>query len=307
MSANKLASEGIRYLADLQLHQLWQLREELNILWANGQTKVSNNLYDKVVDGINYEMTQLTNDPFDFVIHRTDADLDNFITYFGQLFSQGKSPLNNDIWNIVQQEHMLRKNLTRDSSITYPSHWTTTSPPPQAWVQLIPLDRSSQEFQDLSKYFIHSLDKPSTIIYSITRIENARLWNIHQQLQRRIQCTSTRLIHGTASPAQQKSIIYHGFYRSYCPNGTIGDGVYFALRASYSNHDPYVMRKTPHRRELFICQVLLGKTTLGRMGLQAVPDGYHAVHYSNSHVIDEFCIFNHFQAYPEYIVQYDYE
>ena len=307
MSANKLANEGIHYLADLQLHQLWQLREELNILWNNGQTKVSNNLYDKVVDSINYELTRLTDDPYDFVIHKTDADLHNFVAYFGQLYSRGQSPFNNDIWDIIHQEHILRKNLTTDSSITYPTHWTTTSSRESSSVQLIPLSRSSKEFQDLSHYFIHSLGRPSTIIYSIIRIENTRLWNIHQQLQRQIQCTSTRLIHGTASSAQQKSIIYHGFYRSYCPNGTIGDGVYFALRARYSNDDPYVMRRTPHRRELFICQVLLGKTTLGQRGLQAVPTGYHAVHYSNSNEIDEFCVFNHYQAYPEYIVQYDYE
>lgn len=145
------------------------------------------------------------------------------------------------------------------------------------------------------------------MVYSIIRIENIRLWNIHQQLQRNIRCESTRLIHGTASSMQQQSIIYHGFYQSYCPNGLIGDGIYFALRASYSNNDPYVMRKTAHRRELFICQVLLGKTTLGKNGLQSPPPNHHAVHFSNFNEIDEFCIFNHYQVYPEYLVQYDYE
>lgn len=306
MSANKLVKEGIQYLGNLQLHELWQLRDELNMLWNSGQTQVSNNLYDKVVDGIGYELSQLTNDPYEFSLRKTDEDLQNLLAFFGQLYAQRKSPINHGIWNVINQERILRSYLVADSSITYPTHWTITSQREPS-LQLIPLTRSSEEFQDISKYFIRALEQPSIVIYSIIRIENSRLWNIHQQLQRQIQCQSTRLIHGTASSTEQKAIMHHGFYHSYCPNGLIGDGVYFALRASYSNNDPYVMRKTPHRRELFICQVLLGKTTLGKTGLKAVPAGHHAVHFSNTNEIDEFCIFNHYQAYPEYIIQYDYE
>jgi hypothetical protein len=304
MYASKLASEGIRYLGDLQINELCQLQEELDGLWSSGQSKVSNNLYDKVVDSINYQLSQLASDPYNFVMKKTDSDLKNIVAYFGQLFTQGKFRIDNVSWDVLRQELDIRNHLIADPTITYPSHWTADRESP---VKLITLTRSSQEFQDLSDYFIKSLGQPSTVIYSITRIENIRLWNIHQQTQRSIRCESTRLIHGTASSMQQKSIIYHGFYHSYCPNGTIGDGIYFALRASYSNNDPYVMRRTAHRRELFICQVLLGKTTLGKNGLQSPPPNYHAVHFSNSDEIDEFCIFNHYQAYPEYLVQYDYE
>jgi hypothetical protein len=306
MHATKLASEGIRYLGDLQLNELCQLQEELDVLWNNGQAKISNSLYDKVVDCINYEISQLSSDPYNFVLEKTDSELKNIVDYFGQLRSQGKSRFDDTIWDILHQELVLRNDAITNLNITFPSHWTAVSERTSA-VQLIPLTRSSQEFQDISDYFIKSLGQPSTVVYSIIRIENVRLWNIHQQLQRTIQCESTRLIHGTASILQQKSITYHGFYRNVCPNGLIGDGIYFALRASYSNNDPYVMRKTAHRRELFICQVLLGKTTLGKNGLKSPPSNYHAVHFSNYNEIDEFCIFNHYQAYPEYIVQYDYE
>jgi hypothetical protein len=306
MHASKLASEGIRYLDDLQINELYQLQEELDVLWNSGQANISNGLYDKVVDGINYEISQLSSDPYNFVLKKTDSELKNIVDYFGQLYSQGKSRIVDAIWDILHQELVLRNNVITDLNITFPSHWTAVSER-ESTVQLITLPRLSQEFQDISDYFIKSLGQTSTVVYSITRIQNVRLWNIHQQLQRTIRCESTRLIHGTASLRQQKSIIYHGFYGSYCPNGTIGDGVYFALRASYSNNDPYVMRKTAHRRELFICQVLLGKTTLGRNGLKSTPPDYHAVHFSNYNEIDEFCIFNHYQAYPEYIVQYDYE
>ncbi|CAF1233420.1 unnamed protein product [Rotaria sp. Silwood1] len=306
MHASKLASEGIRYLGSLQLHELCQLQEELDTLWNNGKTIVSNNLYDKVVDGINYEIAQLTNDPYNFVMTKTDSEVKDLVDYFTQLPAQGQSRIGNSMLGILQKELALRNDTIVDPTIQFPSHWTNVSPTDSS-VQLIPLVRSSQEFQEISNYFIKSLGRPSTVIYSIIRIQNIRLWNIYQQVQRTIQCTSTRLIHGTASLSQQKLITFHGFYWSYCPNGLIGDGIYFALNASYSNNDPYVMKKTPHRRELFICQVLLGQTTLGKNGLQSPPQGFHAVHFSNTHQIDEFCIFNHYQAYPEYIVQYDYE
>ncbi len=39
------------------------------------------------------------------------------------------------------------------------------------------------------------------------------------------------------------------------------------------------MRKTAHRHELFICQVLLAKTTLTKNGLKSLPPDYHAVHF----------------------------
>ncbi|CAF4633839.1 unnamed protein product [Rotaria sp. Silwood2] len=237
---------------------------------------------------------------------KTDSEVKGLVDYFTQRQAQGQSRIGNSSLGILQKELALRNDTIVDPTIQFPSHWTNMYPTDSS-VQLIPLTRSSQEFQEISDYFIKSLGHPSTVIYSIIRIQNIRLWNIYQQVQRTIQCTSTRLIHGTASLSQQKLITFHGFYWSYCPNGLIGDGIYFALNASYSNNDPYVMKKTPHRRELFICQVLLGQTTLGKNGLQSPPQGFHAVHFSNTHQIDEFCIFNHYQAYPEYIVQYDYE
>jgi hypothetical protein len=53
--------------------------------------------------------------------------------------------------------------------------------------------------------------------------------------------------------------MHHGFDQSYCDNGLIDDGIYFAIHGSYSNNELYVMKKTGHRRELFICQVLVKK------------------------------------------------
>lgn len=101
--------------------------------------------------------------------------------------------------------------------------------------------------------------------------------------------------------------MYHGFYSSFCPGGAIGDGVYFAINAHYSDQNPYVLKKTNHRRELFICQVLLGNSSQGRCGAKSSAQGCHSLHASEGISNNMFCIFNNFQAYPEYIVQYDYQ
>ncbi|UJR19568.1 hypothetical protein I4U23_022698 [Adineta vaga] len=306
MHAAKLASMGICYLGDLQLDDLCQLQEELNALWKNGQSTISNTLYDKIGDGINYELMQLTNDPYDFVVKKTDSQLKNITVYLTQFSTEGKSLIDKSIFEILNQELKLRNFLIPDSTITLPTHWTSVSMI-ESPVTLITLSRSSQEFQDISDFFTKSLKKSSVVIYSIIRIQNIRIWLMFQQVQKAISSTSTRLIHGTASLVQQKLIIYQGFCHSYCPGGLIGDGVYFAVHANYSNNDPFVLRKTPHRRELFICQVLLGKSIAGRSGFKSLPYGYNSALNYDGDRNDQFCIFNHYQAYPEYIVQYDCE
>ena len=306
MHAAKLGSTGIRYLGDLQLDDLCQLQEELDSLWKSGQSTISNALYDKVVDGISYEMSQLSGDPYNFAVKKTDSELKKMVAYLTQLHSQGKPRVDNSIWDILNQELSLRNVIIPDSTITFPSHWTAVSTI-ESPVTFISLSRSSQEFQEISNFFIKSLQQPSAVIYSIIRIQNTRLWHMHQQVQKAISSISTRLIHGTASPVHQKLVTYQGFYRSYCPGGLIGDGIYFAVQANYSNNDPYVLKKTSHRRELFICQVLLGQSIQGRSGFKSLPYGYHSLFNNAGNRNDMFCIFNHYQAYPEYIVQYDYE
>ncbi|CAF0805226.1 unnamed protein product [Rotaria sordida] len=89
MHATKLANIGIKYLSDLQLNDLYQLQDELNTLWKNGQSKISNNLYDKIVDSINYEITQLQTDPYNYTITKTDNELKKLVDYLAQLYSQG--------------------------------------------------------------------------------------------------------------------------------------------------------------------------------------------------------------------------
>jgi len=306
MHARNLANNGIKYLGSLQLDDLCQLRDELDTLWKNGQSVVSNNLYDKVVDGINYEITQLKNDPYVFSVKKTDNELRKLLDYLTQLHSQGKPLVENLVWDILNQELTMRNVMNFNSTLTYPSNWTTMSLNENP-IQFITLSHSSQEYQDISNFFSSTLGKSSVAIYSIIRIQNLRLWYIFQELQKLIPNGSRRLFHGTASPTHQKLIMYHGFYSSFCPGGLIGDGVYFAVNARYSDQNPYVLKKTNHRRELFICQVLLGNSSQGGYSVKSPAQGCHSVYRCNDNGNDQFCIFNNYQAYPEYIVQYDYE
>jgi hypothetical protein len=306
MHATNLKNIGIKYLNDLQLDDLYLLQDELNTLWKNGQSLVSNNFYDKIVDSIDYETTQLKTDPYKFAVKKSDVELKKLVNYLTQVHSQGKSLVENSVWDILNHELTIRNMINLNSITSYPSNWTTMSLN-ELPIQFISLFRSSQEFQDLSNFFSQSLGKPATVIYSIIRIQNLRLWYIFQELKKQISNNIQRLIHGTASPTHQKLVMYHGFGHSFCSGGLIGDGIYFAVKASYSDNNPYVLKKTNHRRELFICQVLLGNSSQGQGGLKSPAQGCHSVfHYNNVHN-DMFCIFNPYQAYPEYIVQYDYE
>lgn len=305
--ANNLMQTGLKYLGDLQLGELCQLRDELDRAWSQGQAKVSNHIYDKVADGIDYELTQLKTDPYAYGVKRTASQLKKLLDYFTQMHSKGRAMVENFIWDTLNQELTIRHTIDANTMLNYPSHWTGMSLEENP-VEFITLSRSSNEFQNIEKTFTTSLNPSGkTVIYSIIRIQNLRLWLIFQQLQKIIPNGSQRLYHGTASPAHQKLIMYHGFYHSVCPGGLIGDGVYFAVNASYSNGDSYVMKKTNHRRELFICQVLVGNPSQGRGGLKSPAPGHHSVFHHHGISNDMFCIFNSYQSYPEYIVQYDYE
>ncbi|CAF1245349.1 unnamed protein product [Adineta ricciae] len=305
MHGAKLKAAGFEYLNGLQLNDLYQLEEELSTAWKNGQSIVSNEIYDKVLDSVNYEATQLKADPYSFAMKKTEKELKNLVDFLAQMHAKGTPLVDNSVWDTLNQEWNIRILANSNSSASCPSNWIAMSLN-EAPVQLISLPRASQEFHDLSKYFSKSLQKTVVVIHSITRIQNLRLWHIFQELHKTIPNNIQHLIHGTSSPTQQKLIIHHGFYHSFCPNGSIGDGVYFAVNASYSNNDPYVLKRTAHRRELFVCRVLLGNSVKGGFGLKSIPQDFHSVFHRDDAMNDMFCIFNPYQSYPEYIVQYDY-
>ena len=157
MHATKFASIGIKYLGDLQLNDLCELQDELNSLWNNGQSKISNNLFDKVVDTINYEITQLKSDPYNFASKKNDAQLKKLVDYLTLVHSQGRALVENSVWDILNQELTVQNLINLNSTLTYPLNWTAMST--NIPVEFVSLNRSLQEFEDISDFFSKSLQK----------------------------------------------------------------------------------------------------------------------------------------------------
>ena len=63
-----------------------------------------------------------------------------------------------------------------------------------------------------------------------------------QQVRKAIESIITSLIHETSSLVRQKLVKYQEFHYSYCPDGLIGNGVYFAVPTDYPNNNAYVLK-----------------------------------------------------------------
>jgi len=92
-----------------------------------------------------------------------------------------------------------------------------------------------------------------------------------------------------------------------------GDGVYFAVNASYSTGGTYSPPdKSTGNRHIFLARVLTGEYTLGKSGLKTPPpkdasksavELYDSVvNNTNSPIM--FVIFYDAQCYPEYLITF---
>ena len=119
-----------------------------------------------------------------------------------------------------------------------------------------------------------------------------------------------QLFHGT-TPEVIDAICKHNFdHRLHGKNGTkYGEGSYFAVRASYSNH--YSSGKMT--RFMFVANVLTGEYKLGNSSLRRPPlkdSSNPASELYDSCVDNEvlptiFVIFNDEQCYPSYLITYN--
>lgn len=89
-----------------------------------------------------------------------------------------------------------------------------------------------------------------------------------------------------------------------------GDGVYFAVNASYSCSDTYSRPGTGGIKRMYYCKVLTGKSILGKHGMRVLPprpDAKDALYDSATNNVSNpgmFIIFNDTQAYPLYIISF---
>ncbi|KAM4712450.1 protein mono-ADP-ribosyltransferase PARP11-like [Anableps anableps] len=186
---------------------------------------------------------------------------------------------------------------------------------PTAPYQLIWLSELTSEYQTVADYVTHDGLLNKSII-SISRIQNLDLWEIYCRKKKQLmkikgvkEIPERRLFHGTDSKNVDSICKYNFDLRIPKKNGrTFGNGIYFAIHASYA--DRYSTNSTvlPHdgnTKRIFLARVMVGEFKLGQHDLLK-PDDKN----SYDSCVDDvnhpkiFIIFDPNQIYPEYLVEY---
>ncbi|XP_053380787.1 protein mono-ADP-ribosyltransferase PARP14-like [Mercenaria mercenaria] len=229
--------------------------------------------------------------------------VDNFLdTSYGQTFSVldfGKKILYRED-KPDETVRLIRRELQDAYSFQPPTTWDKMQEHQN--LLLVDLLPTSKEYQDL-----------------IERIQNRSLRVQYEVKKKQLEAQNPNaknenfLWHGTSNEAID-SINSHGFNRSYCgKNATVyGQGVYFAVNASYSLQDRYSTLDFTAVKRVYYCRVLTGDYTEGKRDMKWLPPNKKfssgSVLY-NSAVddIDDptlYVVFNDTQAYPEYLVSF---
>uniref|UniRef100_S4RD19 Poly [ADP-ribose] polymerase n=1 Tax=Petromyzon marinus TaxID=7757 RepID=S4RD19_PETMA len=204
-----------------------------------------------------------------------------------------------------------------------PIEWMDVSDSGQDRVLSVPLDSTSHKYRSIANDFKQSLGKlskqPSFQIEEITQIQNHSLWKLYMTKKKEMdkankpntQLNERILFHGTAYATCDK-VNTNGFNRSYCgKNATCyGNGVYFAVSASYSAQPTYSPAESDGSKYMYRTRVLTGDFTTGKQGMiEPPPKGQqNAVLYDsvtdNMNNPSMFVIFNDNQAYPEHLIKF---
>ncbi|KAI1905463.1 hypothetical protein AGOR_G00016450 [Albula goreensis] len=191
------------------------------------------------------------------------------------------------------------------STMTVPEQWDKKALPEYGY-KLIPLSDCSTEFQQVAQLFKRTMYQST--IRSIQRIQNPSLYRVFQWQKEQMQLR-------TGGRVVEQKLLFHGTDKSFMPaiceqnfdwricgtNGTAyGKGSYFARDASYS--DKYSKPKSVPK-SMFGVQVLVGEYTKGTSSYKRPPPNYDScVDSVNNPAI--FVIFEKYQIYPEYIIEY---
>ncbi|CAF4000108.1 unnamed protein product [Rotaria sp. Silwood1] len=171
------------------------------------------------------------------------------------------------------------------------------------------LSPSSEEYRSVLRSFRATISATKTNDnIRIERIQNERLYRQYQiekkhfykMLQKDTQKT---LYHGCPNDdAKLQSIMEQGLDRSRAgdANGVVyGHGVYFSTKASESHRYTVPSPKTGERT-MFVCSVLIGKSTRGNSQIKRCPDGYHSTTNGSSIYV----VYRDNQAYANYLIHY---
>ncbi|XP_066488560.1 protein mono-ADP-ribosyltransferase PARP11 isoform X2 [Tiliqua scincoides] len=219
--------------------------------------------------------------------------------------------------------------ICENQSIPMPSHWENVSS--EEPYQLIPLQKQTNEYKEVSSLFGKTLD--SNRIKRIQRIQNLDLWEFFcrkkAQLKRKRGTSfihEQMLFHGTSSEFVEAICIHNFDWRINGVHATAyGKGTYFATDASYSSrfckddlkhgntfeiHGVDLQRHVWKHKVMFLARVLTGDFISGDPKYMRPPskDGSFVNLYDSC--VDNtgnpkiFVIFDANQIYPEYLIEF---
>ncbi|KAL4231447.1 Poly (ADP-ribose) polymerase [Mactra antiquata] len=220
-----------------------------------------------------------------------------------------------DVNNSATSYPVIRRDLLQGVSADLPKSWSHMNATED--LKLVMLNQQQKEYNDVLKHFEQSLGRKPNIV-SIERIQNRTLYTQYAAKHKLLDQTYPKnknekiLWHGTADYAVA-SINAQGFNRSYCGKNAvaIGNGVYFAVNANYSDQSTYTPVGKDGNKRMYRCRVLTGKYCNGAHGMRVPPP----INQSQPHILYDsvtnnclspmmFVIFNDTQAYPEHIITY---
>ncbi|XP_067276317.1 protein mono-ADP-ribosyltransferase PARP12 isoform X1 [Pseudorasbora parva] len=198
------------------------------------------------------------------------------------------------------------------SSVEVPPYWDKGALPSFTY-KIIPLQSSSKEYQRVGSMFSRTM--PKSIIRSIERVQNPSLWKVFQWQKEQMNLKNggsgvdqRYLFHGTDESFIDAICEQNFDWRICGSHGTsYGKGSYFARDALYS--DRYAKSRNGKTKKMFVALVLVGDFTRGNSSFLRPPQKPNSQSFYNSCVDNEinpaiFVVFEKFQIYPEYIIEY---
>ncbi|NXJ23476.1 PAR14 polymerase, partial [Dicrurus megarhynchus] len=182
--------------------------------------------------------------------------------------------------------------------------------------KIVELKPNSREYKSVQERFLQTCQ--SFKIEKIERVQNPYFWKAYQikkcEMDKKngSRKNEKKLFHGT-SKESLTFINKYGFNRSYAGMhaANFGNGMYFAVNASYSAHDTYSKPDVNGRKYMYLARVLVGEYSQGIRGA-ITPSPKNAgnsvdLFDSSTDNVSQpsmFIIFNDIQAYPEYLITF---
>ncbi|KAG7333380.1 hypothetical protein KOW79_003515 [Hemibagrus wyckioides] len=211
----------------------------------------------------------------------------------------------------LEVESKLKGETSSSSSVAVPAHWDRGALPSFSY-KLVPLSRTEAEFLMVEKLFKQTM--PKYKVNSIERNQNSSLWKVFQWQKEQMKernggrdVDERLLFHGTRESLIEAICEQNFDWRVCGVNGTLyGKGSYFARDASYS--DQY-SQSADTTKKMFVARVLVGHYTSGHNSLLRPPPKTMGKGFYDSCVDDcsnpsIFVIFEKYQIYPEFIIEY---